>query len=303
MNNINYTFIIPHKDSPDLLRRCINSIPNRDDIQIVVVDDNSSKENYPIIERKDVEIISLTSNNSNGAGHARNVGLEHARGKWILFADADDFYTDALDGFLDTYKNSDADVIYYNYRFIDSNDLSLLPLASIMQDYEDAIVQENEKEINIDIIKYRINVPWNKLISRQYIDNNIIQFEEVMQGNDIWFTYQVGYYSTNILADKTILYNYTKNKDSITNNIRSTKKSIAMLESLVKQNAFYDYIGYPQWKFSIFKTVLFSIKSSNDKLKLVCDYIRSIKSIMQVRKKYVKLIKNNNNGLLTGSQK
>lgn len=291
MNNINFTFIIPHKDSPELLRRCINSIPNRDDIQIVVVDDNSSKENYPIIERKDVEIISLTSENSNGAGHARNVGLKHAKGKWILFADADDFYTDALDGFLDKYNHSDADVVYYNYRFIDSEDFSSLPLASIMQDYEDAIACENTNNKNIDIIKFRINVPWNKLISRQFIDKYIIQFEEVLQGNDIWFTYQIGYYSSNILWDKTKIYNYTRNKGSITNNVCSTKKRIAMLESLVKQNAFYDYIGHPQWKHNIFITILFSIKSSNNRLKLAYDYIRSIKCIMQARNKYVKLIK------------
>lgn len=295
MNNINYTFIIPHKDSPDLLRRCINSIPNRDDIQIVVVDDNSSKENYPIIERKDVEIISLTSNNSNGAGHARNVGLEHARGKWILFADADDFYTDALDGFLDTYKNSDADVIYYNYRFIDSKSLSEISMSIDMQEYVNAIQKEVCDNSDLDLIKFRLNVPWNKLVSKKIIDINRIQFEEVMQGNDIWFTYQVGYYNANSLLDKTIIYNYTRNQESITNKTHSTRKSVAMLESLVKQNAFYDFIGHPQWKFNIFLTILFSIKSSSDKLKLVLGYILSVKHILLVRKKYIKLINKGRN--------
>lgn len=38
---INYSFIIPHRNVPHLLQRCIDSIPKRDDIQIIIVDDNS----------------------------------------------------------------------------------------------------------------------------------------------------------------------------------------------------------------------------------------------------------------------
>ena len=38
---INYSIIISHKNIPDLLSRCLDSIPKREDIQIIVVDDNS----------------------------------------------------------------------------------------------------------------------------------------------------------------------------------------------------------------------------------------------------------------------
>ena len=38
---INFSFIIPHKNTPDLLQKCLDSIPRRDDVQIIVVDDNS----------------------------------------------------------------------------------------------------------------------------------------------------------------------------------------------------------------------------------------------------------------------
>ena len=39
-----YSFIIPHKNCPELLWRCIQSIPERADVQIIVVDDNSDPE-------------------------------------------------------------------------------------------------------------------------------------------------------------------------------------------------------------------------------------------------------------------
>ena len=38
---INYSIVIPHKNTPDLLQYCLDSIPVRDDVQVIVVDDNS----------------------------------------------------------------------------------------------------------------------------------------------------------------------------------------------------------------------------------------------------------------------
>ena len=42
-----YSFIIPHKNCPNLLQRCVDSIPERDDVQVIVVDDNSDADKKP----------------------------------------------------------------------------------------------------------------------------------------------------------------------------------------------------------------------------------------------------------------
>lgn len=91
---INYSIIIPHHNIPDLLGRCLRSIPEREDVQVIVVDDNSpGNENYlrdiPELSRKNVEFY--ITKDGLGAGHARNVGLSHAIGKWLVFSDSDDF--------------------------------------------------------------------------------------------------------------------------------------------------------------------------------------------------------------------
>ena len=92
---INYSIIIPHKNTPNYLLRCLDSIPLRDDVQVIVVDDNSNPEkvdfdHFPQWKGKHYEYY-LTKE-GRGAGFARNIGLEHAVGKWLLFADADDFF-------------------------------------------------------------------------------------------------------------------------------------------------------------------------------------------------------------------
>ena len=59
-----YSIIIPYKNCPALLNRCIDSIPQRDDVQIIVVDDNSDDDKKPNIIRNDVELVMLDAEHS-----------------------------------------------------------------------------------------------------------------------------------------------------------------------------------------------------------------------------------------------
>jgi len=49
-----FTIIIPHKEIPDLLIRCLKSIPVSEDIQVIVVDDNSSEADVIFFKNKAV---------------------------------------------------------------------------------------------------------------------------------------------------------------------------------------------------------------------------------------------------------
>lgn len=57
-----YSIIIPHKNIPHLLQRCLDSIPQRKDVQIIIIDDDSSPEivdfvHFPGQNRTDVEVV------------------------------------------------------------------------------------------------------------------------------------------------------------------------------------------------------------------------------------------------------
>lgn len=88
----NFSIIIPHKNLLDLLIRCLESIPKRNDIQVIVVDDNSVNQTAiqnEISKIEDIKIDFVACSKSKGAGGARNVGLQMALGSYLLFADAD----------------------------------------------------------------------------------------------------------------------------------------------------------------------------------------------------------------------
>ena len=99
-----YSIIIPHHNTPDLLKRCLLSIPKRDDVQVIVVDDKSDDSYLPAVRKiqecfSPWEFIYLTE--GKGAGHARNVGIDYSKGDWLLFADSDDYFVSDFSSLLD----------------------------------------------------------------------------------------------------------------------------------------------------------------------------------------------------------
>ena len=69
-----FSVIIPHYDIPDLLMRCLESIPVSKEIQVIVVDDNSPDadtylERYPELSRPYLEFVRTTK--GGGAGYPR----------------------------------------------------------------------------------------------------------------------------------------------------------------------------------------------------------------------------------------
>ncbi len=252
MNEFTYSFIIPHKNCPDLLQRCVDSIPERDDIQIIVVDDNSDADKKPQLSRKDVEVILLDAEHSKGAGRARNVGLQHAKGKWLLFADADDYYAENFLSVLDSYVDKRFDVLYFTFLHKDGTsgeDLAPLWFQKFIVEYKGC--QEEEKKV-----KYLDNVPWTKMISHDFVKSYGFYFEETQNGNDIFFSMCVGYHAKSIFVEKKPVYVYLRNKNSILTSKESIPSALCRLEHLIKKNQFVKFVGLENCKKSLLKRIL-----------------------------------------------
>ena len=88
------SIIIPHYNLPHaLLERCLQSIitlglPD-DDYEVIIVDDGS--ETRPTWTTSLSKNINLVNAQHGGPGNARNIGIEQARGNYIMFVDADDY--------------------------------------------------------------------------------------------------------------------------------------------------------------------------------------------------------------------
>lgn len=243
---INYSIIIPHKNIPDLLQRCLDSIPRRDDIQIIIVDDNSNPqkvdfENFPGLGDPCVEVY--FTKEGKGAGYARNVGLKYAKGKWLFFADSDDTYTSSFSKFLTDSKDLVADVVYFKANLI-NNDVSKSPFF-LMNYY---ITQYLYHGGALSDVKFGAWEPWNKMISRQLVVQNNILFDEIPSSNDKMFSLKVGEFAERVIVVEQYLYNYILRKNSIIHN-RNSNRLFYSLSTSINQNILYKRVGYKRCVF------------------------------------------------------
>ena len=237
---MNYSIIIPHKDCPKLLNRCLDSIPKRGDLQIIVVDDNSDSDKKPVVNRTDVEVVLLDGEHAKGAGRARNVGLDKARGKWLLFADADDCYTDNLPQLLDRFANDNTtDIVYLNaYMFDDHGNVFPLRIERFIRNYA-----EGKKYAEQDL-RYGFWTPWTRMVKREVVVKNGIRFEEVPIGNDVMFGLKVSMFSNTIGIEKEMVYKYYKWPNG---SITERKRHKNPVEAIIRRGeriAFYYQVGY-----------------------------------------------------------
>lgn len=115
-NMYNYSVIIPHKNCVNLLFRCLDSIPRRKDIQVIVVDDVSSfskGEKQQLLDKQDSNIKIVFLEKTHFAGGARNEGISLSEGKWLVFADSDDFFTKGAFDVMDQYLMSESDIVFF----------------------------------------------------------------------------------------------------------------------------------------------------------------------------------------------
>lgn len=211
-----YSIIIPHYGIPGLLRRCLASIPQREDFQIIVVDDKSPdfdtyRERYPDLFREGVTWLQTPHN--GGAGLARNIGLDRAVGKWLLFADSDDFFTESMAELLDTYKDAEEDIIYFRRRSVLSDNLGETSKRDSWMDgmFERALSSGDFREI-----RFNHCVPWGKMIRRSLVEENQIRFDELPFSNDVMFSITAGSKAGSVAVIDRELYVSTVRTGSLT---------------------------------------------------------------------------------------
>ena len=121
MNEIKISVIIPCYNQQDLVIKAIDSIPKRDDIEIIVIDDGSIDNTWDSLmeyrrEHEDIiNLIYLYNEENKGVAYTVNRGYDVAKGEYIVLLGSDDyFYTDKFEEII---KDLDGtDLVYFGVR-------------------------------------------------------------------------------------------------------------------------------------------------------------------------------------------
>lgn len=214
---INYSIVIPHFNRTLLLQRCIDSFPLRDDVEVIIVDDHSDPtkvdfEHFPGLDRKNTTCIFSDGKLGKGPGYARNVGLQKAQGKWVIFVDSDDFLLENISELMDSHVDATEDVIYFKCSKQNTNDGSIEGYEYINDAIEKALRGDEEE------LLYATPCPVAKFINLDYLRKNSIKFEHVIGGDDILFSIELSKNTRNRKYENESYYCVVMAPDSLTRN-------------------------------------------------------------------------------------
>ena len=81
-------------NAEEYIEQCIQSVLSQDfeDFEYIIIDGGSTDNTPNIIEKYQDQLAYWHSKADRGISHAFNQGLEHAKGEWVVFLNADDCY-------------------------------------------------------------------------------------------------------------------------------------------------------------------------------------------------------------------
>ena len=102
-NKIKVSILIPLYNQALLIKRCLSSIPKRNDIEIIVVDDQSTDDSYTVVANNFSNVKLFKNEKNLGVGLTRNILMDKATGKYLFFLDSDDYlYTSEFNKVVDS---------------------------------------------------------------------------------------------------------------------------------------------------------------------------------------------------------
>lgn len=195
---IKVSVVVPVYNAERFLRPCLDSIRNQTlkEIEIICVDDGSADGSLKILEEYkelDSRIIVLQKKHvaGAGAGAARNMGIEEARGKYLAILDADDFFE--LDMLESAYRMAvwqQAQLVVHEYNWDYDNSTKKERKVKNTHFFPDALVFSGA-DVSEHLFQVTRGAAWRILFQRQFIHEKNIRFLEndVFNADDLTFTF------------------------------------------------------------------------------------------------------------------
>lgn len=246
MAKYNYSVVIPYKDKYEMLVKAVASIPDRSDIQIIIVDNSvnpMASEEVPL--KVKAKVVFTTSSPSRGAGCARNVGLSYVNSRFVVFLDADDYFTPNAFQSFDKYLTKEFDIVFFEADSVCLKDGTRSTRHEKIHQYIHAYLNTGEE----GPLRYRYVNPIAKMIRADLIKAHNIKFEEVKVSNDAMFSVLTGHYAQRITASPTIVYMITEGDvgSSLTKS-HSAENQFIRFQVAVKRYKFITSVGQKKYR-------------------------------------------------------
>lgn len=207
-----FSIIIPVYNSEKTIEKSLKSVFNQtiQDFEIIVVNDGSTDHSLEILNKYKTAHSNMTIINQKnaGPGMARNNGIKIAKGEYISFLDADDYWSeDFLEVVLAASNNKSADYIY---------------IEMVKETVDGKIIGKTNVARNKDLSKQQMicrqmtgKMPWgmSKVIKREIISKCGGKFMELTVGEENIFSFEALKASKNIAFTDKVIYHYLQTEE------------------------------------------------------------------------------------------
>lgn len=227
--NYKISIIVPIYNAGKYLNECILSVINQtigfESIQLILVNDGSKDNSKDIIDMyckkyNNIEGYHLKESHSIG-GFARNIGLEHAKGQFLMFLDSDDYIAkDACEKMFKAITKNNADIVTANYTCMNEDgNIWIHPIL-------DETRKSGElKEINQEFFYLFCPSVCLKIFRTEIINKHNIRFLEKVPAEDAYFSCFAFLNSKKIYYLSDIIYYYRRrNKNNFSTSWLRDKK-------------------------------------------------------------------------------
>ncbi len=292
---VKVSVIVPIYNVEKYMEECLESIINQSlrDIEIICIDDGSTDNSLSILESY-AELdnrIKIISQENQGLGAARNVGLDNSTGDYVYFIDSDDFLElYALEELYDIAEEKSLDFALFKMINYDdeSKEFYTIPdyeMSEIQNSFGDNVF--SNEELGVLFFKMAVSAVC-KLYNRDFINKVGARFPEGLIFEDNVFFFEILFNAKRIYFIDKHFYNRRRHKNSITGSANINFSDSLRIYNLIfevfkrygqfdtyKKDLFFKKINSANIRFNQVKTEvkpLFFDKMKNDFEQMVEEY-------------------------------
>ena len=256
------SIIVPVYNVENYIERCLNSLVNQTfkDIEIITINDGSTDKSLELINKyvKEDIRVSVIDLGDEGVSYCRNLGIEKANGKYIMFVDSDDWIDfNMVEVMYKKAEENNIDLVMCSYirEFKDHSKEKIFNLPEEIIYKEDKVKNELLRKL-VGPVKEELSNPemldalgtvWGKLYRADILKENKIKFvdlKEIGSAEDTLFNiFTFNYLSKVMFLNKHMYHYWRDNPKSVTSQYNPKLKEqrkvfFKYISDFIKENNF-----------------------------------------------------------------
>lgn len=217
--------LVPVYNVESYLERCVRSIENqdiaKDDYEVLLINDGSTDNSLSLANKlaKEYSNVVVYSKPNEGLSQTRNFGLDHARGKYIMHVDSDDFLIENTIGkILKVADENQLELCFFDAK-------TTWGYTQKRQPFRTFQVYTGEYVL---LHGMQVGSVWKNIYSHEFLKKTGIRFYGNIAHQDVEYNYRLYPYVNKMMFTDICVYVYNKDNESITrtNDIHKKEKKV-----------------------------------------------------------------------------